>query len=961
MAGQMPTLKFLPGQSKNPIIPGICLIDDKYKFFHNKIISDGQSEPIALFYQCGMKKSTKCPASVVLTKLEDRWWAKNLSPDDVHNHASDRGAVLAHVMKKVMFEKVGENPETRAEEAFRDVVTDFEDRFGEEEQVWDEAVASLPSKENLARNMRHIRSKEHGPLPKNRDDFDPEVIVKSTVGGRKIIIMDSNKHLDNNYYSELALFENNSSEFSDDIDQFILDASDEDGHASDVECEEDIAEESSTEVHNRINERNPFYNGDSSTSTESSQNHDKSEDVEAESIKKKPKRIIAYTTKYLLKLFNQTKSSGDGTFKISPTLWKQVYIVMIKMKDSWVPICYALLPDKCKETYFTFFYMVKKFIKDLNIRFKIKSMRMDFEIGAMKAAAAAWKITVKGCYFHFTQSGWRFVQTNNMASAYLSDDDQEFKILVKCVLSLPHVPVEDLEVTLDVLKEKAWDFGESPEKYEFKDKLLTYIRQYWIDGPVPPTVWNCFHRKVDLTNNNNESHNNYLNNALQVSHPSPAKLTVALVKELTLAETTLRKAKSGAERVIKDTYKKLNRRRENLKKMYHNMERVEYLTQMGNIVMHIQLNKGQMAEIRMTNTNGEAAELSADDANESPDDINSTDGAEDERQTNGDSSCEPLGSENNTHSSEEGNHPYGERIIGQVANANGKRTRQYEEPIYKNKRCLSCRGKFNIRSKYQVCKLCDQLIHVNNNKKCMKMKKFVTDKDFICQKCQIEDDGTEEETDEEETPSIRTSLTDSSRHETNNTNSFLANLTIDGVLCDGLVFEELRAPEVVPEVVGGSLDALEEASFEATIDCSNCSFHAKNKADMDFHKQFPDVLCHVCHERFMTKEEMLRHIDVMHFHPCPICESVFLRSFEKRSHIAQNHKEMTGDNDAVVAAGGEEESFELSLDEHEFQNNIVRQSTLQEGDSSSKLVLQFVGDVPTEIKDLKKRRRKGAN
>ena len=230
------------------------------------------------------------------------------------------------------------------------------------------------------------------------------------------------------------------------------------------------------------------------------------------------------------------------------------------------------------------------------------------------------------------------------------------------------------------------------------------------------------------------------------------------------------------------------------------------------------------------------------------------------------------------------------------------------------------------------------------------MKKFVTDKEFICQQCKVEDDVTEEETDnEEETPS--TSLTDSSEHETNNTHFFYANLTINGVLCDGFVFEELRAPEVAPEVVGGSVDALEEANFEETIDCSNCSFDTKNKADMGFHKQFPDVLCHVCHEVFMTKEEMLGHIDIMHFHPCPICESVFLRSFEKRSHIAQNHKEMPGDNDAVVAEV-EEESFELSLDEHEFQNNIVRQSTLQNGDSSSKLVLQFVGDVPAEIKDL---------
>ena len=41
-----------------------------------------------------------------------------------------------------------------------------------------------------------------------------------------------------------------------------------------------------------------------------------------------------------------------------------------------------------------------------------------------------------------------------MASAYLSDNDQEFKLLVKCILSLPHVPVENLEDTLTVLNDK---------------------------------------------------------------------------------------------------------------------------------------------------------------------------------------------------------------------------------------------------------------------------------------------------------------------------------------------------------------------------------------------------------------------------------------------------------------------------------------------------------------------------
>ena len=108
---------------------------------------------------------------------------------------------------------------------------------------------------------------------------------------------------------------------------------------------------------------------------------------------------------------------------------------------------------------------------------------------------------LKGCCFHFTQSGWRFVQNNNMANNYLSDDDQQFKLLVKCVLCLPHVPVEDIQETIDLLKTKDWDFDGSEEKLAFKDKMLKYVEDFWVNGPIPPQVWNCFHREVDLTNN----------------------------------------------------------------------------------------------------------------------------------------------------------------------------------------------------------------------------------------------------------------------------------------------------------------------------------------------------------------------------------------------------------------------------------------------------------------------------
>ena len=44
----------------------------------------------------------------------------------------------------------------------------------------------------------------------------------------------------------------------------------------------------------------------------------------------------------------------DGTFKISPKLWKQLLIVTIEViPGEWVPVAYALLPDKQLDSYVT--------------------------------------------------------------------------------------------------------------------------------------------------------------------------------------------------------------------------------------------------------------------------------------------------------------------------------------------------------------------------------------------------------------------------------------------------------------------------------------------------------------------------------------------------------------------------------------------------------------------------------
>ena len=63
------------------------------------------------------EKTSKCAASIVLLKNEDKWGPQNVPADEVHNHASDRGKVLSDIMKKEMFNKISKNPETKSDHA----------------------------------------------------------------------------------------------------------------------------------------------------------------------------------------------------------------------------------------------------------------------------------------------------------------------------------------------------------------------------------------------------------------------------------------------------------------------------------------------------------------------------------------------------------------------------------------------------------------------------------------------------------------------------------------------------------------------------------------------------------------------------------------------------------------------------------------------------------------------------
>ena len=78
-----------------------------------------------------------------------------------------------------------------------------------------------------------------------------------------------------------------------------------------------------------------------------------------------------------------------------------------------------------------------------------------------------------------------------------------------------------------------------------------------------------------------------------------------------------------------------------------------------------------------------------DDTNVESDEMSKEESSEISNSTGGD----------RTVSSDEHPHEFENKIIGKTVR-NGKDASEYVEPEYTGKRCLVCKGKFNVRSKY---------------------------------------------------------------------------------------------------------------------------------------------------------------------------------------------------------------------------------------------------------------------
>lgn len=109
----------------------------------------------------------------------------------------------------------------------------------------------------------------------------------------------------------------------------------------------------------------------------------------------------------------------DGTFKIQPRYFTQLYTVHGKYKNNFFPLVYALLPSKSQQHYERMLTLIKEAAERDATALNFPMALCDFEIAAINAIETVFPdVMVKGCYFHFTQSIIRKVKCYDFPYVY---------------------------------------------------------------------------------------------------------------------------------------------------------------------------------------------------------------------------------------------------------------------------------------------------------------------------------------------------------------------------------------------------------------------------------------------------------------------------------------------------------------------------------------------------------------
>ena len=122
-----------------------------------------------------------------------------------------------------------------------------------------------------------------------------------------------------------------------------------------------------------------------------------------------------------------------------PHLFAQLYTIGTSKSNYFLPLVFALLPNKRQDTY----EKLLQALIDVNADLNPATISTDFELAAIKAYRQKFpQVIVHGCYFHLSPNIFKHIQGAGLAVRY--GQDAEFALKLKSIAALAFAPTLDV-------------------------------------------------------------------------------------------------------------------------------------------------------------------------------------------------------------------------------------------------------------------------------------------------------------------------------------------------------------------------------------------------------------------------------------------------------------------------------------------------------------------------------------
>ena len=139
---------------------------------------------------------------------------------------------------------------------------------------------------------------------------------------------------------------------------------------------------------------------------------------------------------------------ADGTFKLSPKMFYQLYTVHIQGPGIAPAYVYGFLPNKTQSTYKLFLDILLSLFPNA----APDKILIDFELAAMKAFEKALpNATISGCIFHLSQNFIRKIGEIGLNNLYHSNP--ELSLALKLKPSLAFEKLENVKSSFKLIVE----------------------------------------------------------------------------------------------------------------------------------------------------------------------------------------------------------------------------------------------------------------------------------------------------------------------------------------------------------------------------------------------------------------------------------------------------------------------------------------------------------------------------